>query len=140
MSKISRTPHDEIIGPESVADGVVAVFDGASGKALRPLADAKINALTIDTGGAIAITAGRLHTIDTFAGAGSDDLTDITGGVVDQEITLMATDDTHDVVVKDQGTLHLAGDFTLANVRDTIRLVCTVAGSTWSELSRSNNA
>lgn len=139
MSKISRTPHDEIIGPESVLDGSVAVFDGISGKAVRA-GTGNISDLTIDAGGAIAITAGRLHTIDTFSGAGTDDLTSITGGVVDQEITLMASDDTHDVVVKDQGTLHLAGDFTLANVRDTIRLVCTAAGSTWSELSRSNNA
>lgn len=35
MSGTSRSPSDETIGPESVVDGNVAVFDGPSGKVLK---------------------------------------------------------------------------------------------------------
>jgi Pectate lyase superfamily protein/Right handed beta helix region len=92
--------------------------------------------LTIATG-AVTVFA-DWHYIDTEAAAATDDLTTINGGYEGREIVLFAADNTHDVVLKDgTGNLALAGDFTMTNSQDAIRLL--YRGATWFELSRSDN-
>ncbi len=94
------------------------------------------NELTIASG-AITVTH-SLHGVDTEADASTDDLDTINGGVDGQIVVLKAQDNTRDVVVKDgTGNLRLAGDFTMDNSNDTITLM--YIGSTWNEISRSNN-
>lgn len=78
-------------------------------------------------------------TIDTEGSAATDDLDTISNAKTGQRLILRAADSARDVVVKDgTGNLQLSGDFTLDHVNDTIQLVYT--GSTWLELSRSNNS
>lgn len=78
------------------------------------------------------------HTIDTYGDAASDDLDTINGGNPGDVLVLRAENADHTVILKNgTGNLHLAGNFYLDNIRDSIQLVYD--GSKWLELSRSNN-
>ena len=96
--------------------------------------------LTIDTG---VVTATKsYHTIDTESDAGGDDLDTISGGTDGDVLILRTVDDGRDVVLRDgTGNLILAGgaDFTLDKTHDLITLV-SIGGTSWVELSRSNNS
>ncbi len=89
------------------------------------------------SGGAITATSST-HKVDTQGGAGTDDLDTINGGTDGSLLILMANNSARTVVVKDGTNLRLAGDFSLDDVEDTITLI--KQGSTWKEVSRSNNA
>jgi hypothetical protein len=89
------------------------------------------------SGGAITATSST-HKVDTEGGAGTDDLDTINGGTDGSLLILMANNSARTVVVKDGTNLRLAGDFSLDDVEDTITLI--KQGSTWKEVSRSNNA
>lgn len=87
--------------------------------------------------GAISI-AGKVNIVDTESAASTDDLDTINGGYIGQEIIVKAANDARTVVMKDgTGNLNLAGDFSLDNSQDTIKLIWT--GSAWDEVARSDN-
>lgn len=89
-----------------------------------------------------AITAPNLSpalvTVDTEGAAATDDLDTITGGSINQVLTLRSTSAARVITVKDGTDLKLAGDFVMNTNQDTITLICL--GSTWAELARSDNA
>ena len=91
----------------------------------------------ISASGAIHVVD-AFHTVDTYGDAASDDLDTINGGKPGDVLILRAENADHIVILKNGiGNLHLAGNFYLDNIRDTIQLVYD--GSYWLELSRSNN-
>ena len=93
--------------------------------------------LTIASG-AITITGSR-HSIDTESDAATDDLDTINGGSDGDIFIGYANNTTRSVVFKDgTGNLQLEGDFTCNNAADRILLMSD--GTTWFEISRSNNA
>jgi hypothetical protein len=82
----------------------------------------------------------RFHTVDTESDDASDDLVTINGSGDCGIVTLRAADSSRTVVLKDAtGNLHLAGDCTLDNARDTITLARNDSSAVWYEISRSNN-
>ena len=93
--------------------------------------------LTIASG---VVTADQtFHSIDTQADAGADDLDTINGGGDGDIIIIKAENAARTIVVKDgTGNLQTAGDFSMDNSTDTMMLINS-GGSTWLELSRSNN-
>ena len=93
--------------------------------------------LTIASG---VVTAGQtFHSIDTESDASTDDLNTINGGGDGDIIIIKAEHDDRTIVVKDgTGNLRTAGDFSMDNSTDTMMLINS-GGSTWLELSRSNN-
>jgi hypothetical protein len=96
-----------------------------------------------DTSATIAggvITAGSsFMTVDTQGGGATDDLDTINGGTDGDILILQAADSSRTVVVKDgTGNLNLTSDFSLDHVNDKIMLI-NIGGSTWDEVSRSNN-
>lgn len=83
--------------------------------------------------GAVALTVG------TEGGGATDDLSTINGGLEGQIIILSSSSSSQDTTLKDGvDNLNLAGDFTLSNTADNITLF--KKGSTWYEVSRSDNA
>ena len=97
-----------------------------------------ISALTIASGG-ITITQ-NFHSISTESGDATDDLATISGGAEGFILVIRAGDPAKTVVVKDgTGNLLLAGDFTMDHDTDSLTLI-RFNGSSWMELSRSNNA
>uniref|UniRef100_A0A6M3M9Z5 Uncharacterized protein n=1 Tax=viral metagenome TaxID=1070528 RepID=A0A6M3M9Z5_9ZZZZ len=95
--------------------------------------------VTLDTNGIAVLSGAGYYQIGTFGGAASDDLVQITGLNVGDEIILEAADDAHTVVVKDNANLNLTGiDFSLNTVRDKIMLLCIAVGIC-DELMRSSN-
>jgi hypothetical protein len=129
----------------STAYGVYAAASGADtnwsiyavGNLYAPsIAVGASSELTI-SGGAVAATK-TFHTVDTEGDGATDDLTAISGGTPGQFLVLMAANDARSVVVKDGGTLYIAGDHTMDGDKDTIVLMCITAG-TWVEIARSNN-
>lgn len=92
--------------------------------------------LTISAG---AITAtGSYHSVDTQNDDPSDDLDTISGAATGLLLVITANNTTRTIVAKDgTGNLRLAGDFTMDTAVDTLTLIGV--GSTWRELSRSNN-
>lgn len=91
--------------------------------------------------GAVEITQ-AYHRVDTEAGASTDDLDTINGGLIGQLLILRSDNTARDVTVKDgTGNLNIAGDFTLTNNRDVIVLLCINTGTSndWIEISRSDN-
>lgn len=90
--------------------------------------------LTI-SGGAITITK-SFHKLAVESGS-TDDLTTINGGSNGDILVLRPDNDSEDIVVKDGGTLALAGDFTMDNSTDMLVLIHD--SGLWVELSRSNN-
>jgi hypothetical protein len=79
-----------------------------------------------------------VHYVATEGGALTDDLSTINGGFMGRVVTLVASNNANDVVLKDAvGNLRLNGDFTLSHSDDTITLV--FIGTTWREITRSDN-
>ena len=93
--------------------------------------------LTIATG---AVTATQtFHSVDTESDAATDDLDTINGHSIGRLLFLRPAANGRTVVFKDgTGNLALAGDFSANTVQDTLVLF-GVSGTTWLELSRSNN-
>ncbi len=88
-------------------------------------------------GGVITATRTTI-TIDTQAGAGTDDCDTINGNSMGRIIVAKATSTLRTVVMKDGvGNLVLNGDFSMDHNSDRIILISTAAD--WIELSRSNN-
>jgi hypothetical protein len=112
----------------------VAITGGSVSARLAAGADSE---LTI-AAGSITVT-GSYHSVDTEADDATDDLTAIAGGVPGQILILQAASSARTVVVKDAGTLLIAGDCTLDNVEDTITLIANTDATAWRELCRSNN-
>jgi hypothetical protein len=93
--------------------------------------------LTI-AGGVITRTQSN-HRIDTEGDAASDDLDAINGGESGDLLFLRAENGARTVVVKDAtDNLYLEGDMSLDSIYDYI-LLLNVGGSSWYEISRSNN-
>jgi len=63
MSSISRTPADEIIGPEVAADGDVALFDSTTGKLLK-----RVVGLSVDASGNMTFPDAAALKLDTGIG------------------------------------------------------------------------
>jgi len=110
----------------------------------QPAASVQTNAAVLGDGSELTIVSGAVtistgyHIIDTEADAGTDDLDTINGGSKGMELVIASVDAARNVVVKDgTGNLLLAGDFTLADPADTIRLIYN--GANWQETSRSTN-
>ena len=123
------------LGTIATQDADAVAITGGSVSALHALgADTE---LTI-AAGSITVT-GSYHSVDTEADDATDDLTAIAGGVPGQILVLQAASSARSVVVKDAGTLLLAGDCTLDNVEDTITLIANTDATAWRELCRSNN-
>jgi hypothetical protein len=112
----------------------VAITGGSVSARLAAGADSE---LTI-AAGSITVT-GSYHSVDTEADDATDDLTAIAGGVPGQILILQAASSARTVVVKDAGTLLIAGDCTLDNAEDTITLIANTDATAWRELCRSNN-
>lgn len=93
--------------------------------------------LTIASG---VVTADQtFHSIDTETDASTDDLDTINGGGDGDIIIIKAVHADRTIVVKDgTGNLQTAGHFSMDNSTDTMMLINS-GGSTWLELSRSNN-
>jgi hypothetical protein len=83
----------------------------------------------------------QLAIVDTESAAGTDDLAEINTSTmpVGGLLIINAADSTHTVVVKDNSTLFLSGDFSLDNIADSILLVY-LGSNSWQQLSRSDNA
>lgn len=87
--------------------------------------------------GEITITNG-FHAVDTEGDIASDDVDTIVGGESGQRLVLRALSQARTVILRNgTGNLNLEGDCTLDNSTDTIELI--YSGSSWLELSRSNN-
>jgi len=112
---------------------------GVQSPAYRTTQGTASRVLTISSG---SITPDlNYHQVDTEGGAASDDLDTIVGTYffAGDELTLIAANSARTVVLKDgTGNLELAGDFSLDDTGDTIKLLFN--GSSWQELSRSNNS
>ena len=92
----------------------------------------------------LTISAGEItktksyHEIDTESDAATDDLDTINGGSEGDVLVLRSTNSARTVVIMDgTGNLETNGDFSLANVNDTITLIFD--GTNWLEQSRSDN-
>lgn len=106
-----------------------------------------VQELTISSG-AIAISPGKMISVrvDTESGAASDDLQVISGGCTVGDFLLLGLYTTaRTVTVKDRvgGSDNILlntalGNFTFANVSDTMTLYCYSSGA-WGEVSRSTN-
>jgi len=91
------------------------------------------------------VTATRLcHKIDTEGDASTDNLDWIDGYGYGRLLTLQSESSDRDPTLRDEqggnGTLNMAGDFTLTNYSDSIFFAGRFAdGNTWVEISRSDN-
>ncbi len=107
--------------------------DGAVGRLIF-----RVQSRTIASG-EITISDESSTSLLTEGGASTDDLDTINGGVVEQILILRAGLSSNTVVVKDgTGNLRLEGDFSLDDGQD--RIMLQYDGSTWNEISRSNNS
>lgn len=95
---------------------------------------------TIATGVITVRTGAKYIIVDTESAGATDDLDTITyDGATGDEIILQASSSSRTVVVKDgTGNMRLAGDCSLDNNEDTIKLVFST-GSVWREIARSDN-
>lgn len=89
--------------------------------------------------GVVALSGEGYYTIDTEGDAASDELTQITGLAVGDEIVLKPEDGARTVVVKNGTYLKLQDekDFTMNNAYDVIKLQC-IATDTCREITRVN--
>jgi len=102
---------------------------------IKELSLGDLSTLIISTG-AITITTGY-HKVQSESGT-TDDLTTINGGSIGQILVLTVLY-THTVTVKDNtDNLRLSGDFILTHDLDTLTLIYN--GTTWNEISRSDNS
>ena len=120
-------------------DGKVGIGESSPGTELDVAGRVAIGngtELTIASG-AITITQ-SYHAVDTESDASSDDLTNINGGSAGAILVLRAKNSARTVVCKDgTGNLQLSGDFSMDTDNDIITLIFD--GSSWFEISRSNN-
>lgn len=94
------------------------------------------DAQTISGGVITAVSSFTI--VDTEAAGSTDDLDTINGGTAGDELVITATSSARTIVAKDgTGNLKLAGDFSMDNDEDTLKLLFD--GSDWLEMSRSNN-
>jgi len=121
---VSENEHQVTMGPDGLF-GSAFVHVKASSE------------LTIASG---VVTADQtFHSIDTETDASTDDLDTINGGGDGDIIIIKAVHADRTIVVKDgTGNLQTAGHFSMDNSTDTMMLINS-GGSTWLELSRSNN-
>jgi len=154
VARNERKTSGDFSGPASSTDDAIVRFNGTGGKTGQNcgitigdddlLTSPKITVLgdgskkTLNIVGKFTVSS-NTHRIETRSGASTDDLVGILGGVLEQRINIRPFDTNHTVVVKDQGTLHLAGDFSMDSDKDNMDLLCISAGATWVEISRSNN-
>lgn len=96
--------------------------------------------ITLSAGGIAAISSPGIYTIDTNADAATDDLDQITGLTVGDEIVIGPDNDARTVVVKNGANINLCNeaDFTMNNTKDRITLLCTAAGVVVEKSTRSN--
>jgi hypothetical protein len=89
--------------------------------------------------GVITLTGLSNYNIDTEAAAATDDLDTINGGVAGQILYINSTVTARDVNVTEVGNIRLnaAGVFLLSHPQDS--LVLRYDGTTWNEISRSDN-
>ena len=98
--------------------------------------------LTISSG---SITATRsTHIVDTEGEASSDTLTHMRGEGYGRIVILASANSARDITLDDEaggnGTLNMAGDFSLDNYNDTISFIGRFSdGATFMETSRSDN-
>lgn len=97
---------------------------------------------TMISGGAIAVRPSVYLSpllVGAEGGAPTDDLDTITGGLEGQIIVLASTSSAQSITLRDGvGNLDIVGSFTLTHTSDTITLMRR--GTTWREISRSDNA
>lgn len=95
--------------------------------------------LTI-SGDTVTITGGPYFKVDTESLAAADDLCNINGGVVGQEIYLSTVNSARDVTILDSGScnIDISGAFTLDHINDMVKLYYTASG-TWVGIGLFNN-
>lgn len=93
--------------------------------------------------GVIAIGQSSYVSVDTEAGAATDDLDSINGALVDGQMLVLETlSSARDVTVKSStGNIRLAGnnDFAMVTGRDKLTLIWNARSLLWQEISRSTN-
>lgn len=119
-------------GSSVVVENDLRVADGASGGFLGA---GDQTTLTISSGSVTATKS--YHTIEGEGGV-ADDLVTINGGSSGDILVIRAVSSSFDITAKDgSGNLFLAGDFVMDINTDMLTLM--KSGSSWFELSRSNN-
>ncbi len=108
--------------------------------------DLKVEAGFINLGSVVELTVAAgvvtatqtYHQIDTQDNDTTDDLDTINGGTEGDLLILKSANSSRDTTLKDgSGNMNLVGDFILTSVHDRITLLFD--GTTWKEISRSNN-
>lgn len=97
--------------------------------------------LSLDSAGDLAIPqdCNGVYTIDTYSDAASDDMVSISGTLSAGRILIFrAFNDARTVVIKDNATLFLSGDFSLDNAYDTIMFLAR-GSNELAELGESGN-
>ena len=124
---IGMNPSDEVeVGDQARKTKIASVLKLAEGPNL-----------IISATGSITVTH-SYHRVDTFEGAGTDDLTRINGGSNGDILVLRSVSNARDIVVKNQVNMRIGADFTLTDIIDTITLMCREGGF-WMGISTSNN-
>ncbi len=77
--------------------------------------------------------------LDSEAGASTDDLDTINGGVDGMTISVSTFSDGEDITLTEAGNMRLSGSFTLDRASDTITLVYSDRVGRWLEISRGDN-
>jgi hypothetical protein len=129
---------DELaIGGLTVTNDVIATGDIQTGAWLNLGVPSEV---TINASGTLNTSQTR-HTVDTYLGASTDDLVNITARTDGDILILTAESGSRDIVLVDTGNIRLAGavDFTLDTRIATITLMYQSTTSAWVEISRSAN-
>lgn len=145
-SKATPVDADGLVLQDSAASNATKTLTWANLKTVlastfqsKPFTNLGTGSVVAISGGVITVTE-SYHRVDTEANAAADDLDTINGGNVGDILVLQTVVHTRDVTFKDgTGNLQLAGDFIATTPQDTLTLIRSSV-STWSELSRSNNA
>ena len=95
--------------------------------------------ITLGAGGIAALPGQAYFTIDTFADAASDDMVQITGLDVGDEIIIGPNNGARTVVAKNGANMALCdgADFVMNNTSDRLKLQCVSAGVV-AEITRSS--
>ncbi len=88
----------------------------------------------IDGAGEITVTQSH-HTVDTFAAAATDELTDIAGGFDGQEVTLRQYDNARVVTIRTTGNIYMGGDRRLLTAYYPVKLMWAADLNKWLEIS-----
>ena len=87
--------------------------------------------------GVAALTGTGYYTVDTEGDAETDDLTQITGLTIGDEVIIAAENTDRTIEIKAGDYFYIEADFTLDNTRDRIKLQC-IGSDICVQLSRSN--